>query len=435
MDWKKGWVFFISFLTFLSPLSIEAKVSLSKMNRLDNVEIQSKEDKLLVKFYFKKPLVHLRQPVYFKKSIQVDFPLAYSQPAKQFLKTGDSQISQIYVSQFNSRTMRVRFILDRDEEGDFKKIFHMKKEGASLVVRVDREKSDILQQLLARTAKKFDEEKNNKKLNEGNLGIGGKRSIESRPILLETQQSISKKPEDLPKKIKTTTTKSDDFSKKVKSASIIPNDFPEKIKTATYNKKPKWKSAKGKTGDSSSSIKKTSFGLLQSEGNKESDSVSLVSSGLRMITTLSLVLGLIFLLFFGFKKYVLKNTPFGAGKLVQVLSTSFLAPKKNIALVEVAGEILVLGISDHNISLLTTIREHGRIEEIKNEHGGNAEGADSKQRIPGGTAGETSPASSNAARMFSKYLKQFTGPGSDKQASVDAVTEKIRRHMRKVKTT
>ena len=47
-----------------------------------------------------------------------------------------------------------------------------------------------------------------------------------------------------------------------------------------------------------------------------------------MVTTLSLVLGLIFLLFFGFKKYVLKNTAFGGGKLVQVLSTNFLAPKK-----------------------------------------------------------------------------------------------------------
>jgi len=435
MDWKKSWFFLVSLLTFLSPLSLEAKVSLSKMNRLDNVEIQSKEGKLLVRFYFKKPLVHLRQPIYFKKSIQVDFPLAYSQPAKQFLTTGDSQISQIYVSQFNPRIMRVRFILDRGEVGDLKKIFHMKKEGASLVVRVDREKSDILQQLLARTAKKLESEKNNKKPNEGSFDVEGKRSTESRPVFFEPQQSTSKKPIDLSKKVKNTTPRPDDFSTKVKSASIIPNDLPEKIKTATYNKKPKWKSAKGKTGDSSSAIKKTSFGLLQSEDNNESDSVSLVSSGLRMLTTLSLVLGLIFLLFFGFKKYVLKNTPFGAGKLVQVLSTSFLAPKKNIALVEVAGEILVLGISDHNISLLTTIREHGRIEEIKNEHGGNAEGADSKQRIPGGTAGETSPASSNAARMFSKYLKQFTSPGSDKQASVDAVTEKIRRHMRKVKTT
>ena len=101
-----------------------------------------------------------------------------------------------------------------------------------------------------------------------------------------------------------------------------------------------------------------------------------------MVTTLSLVLGLIFLLFFGFKKYVLKNTAFGGGKLVQVLSTNFLAPKKNIALVEVAGEILVLGVSDQNISLLTSIREPDRIEEINNAHGDNSHGTDWKLGVP-----------------------------------------------------
>ena len=67
----------------------------------------------------------------------------------------------------------------------------------------------------------------------------------------------------------------------------------------------------------------------------------------------------------------MKNTAFGGGNLVQVLSTSFLAPKKNIALVEVAGEILVLGVSDQNISLLTSIREPRRIDEIKSAHGDN----------------------------------------------------------------
>ena len=111
MNWKKGWIFFVSLFTLLSPLSLEAKVNLSNMNRLENVETQFTDEELTIKFFFKKPLVHLRKPIFFEKSIQVDFPLAYSQPAKRFLKTGDSQISQIYVSQFNSRTMRVSFLL------------------------------------------------------------------------------------------------------------------------------------------------------------------------------------------------------------------------------------------------------------------------------------------------------------------------------------
>jgi len=140
-------------------------------------------------------------------------------------------------------------------------------------------------------------------------------------------------------------------------------------------------------------------------------------------------------LFFGFKKYVLKNTAFGGGKLVQVLSTNFLAPKKNIALVEVAGEILVLGVSEQNISLLTSIREPDRIEEIKNAHGDNSHITDWKQGVPNNSDGQTSVAASNAANMFSRYLKQFSGSKSSKQDSVDAVTEKIRRNMGKLRTT
>jgi len=412
MNWKKGWIFIVSLLTLLSPLSIEAKVNLSNMNRLENVETKFTEDELTIKLYFKKPLVHLRKPIFFEKSIQVDFPLAYSQPAKQFLKTGDSQISQIYVSQFNSRTMRVRFILGKNEEGDYKNKFHMERDGDSLIVRVERDETDILGQLLARTTEKINEKRQTNKLNKFNdINIEEKREVKSQPILSDAK--------------KTTPSNSDDLKL----------DSTKKIKTASYNKRPKWKTANNRTGESSSSIKKTSFGLHRPDDKKNSEPVSLLSSGLRMVTTLSLVLGLIFLLFFGFKKYVLKNTAFGGGKLVQVLSTNFLAPKKNIALVEVAGEILVLGVSDQSISLLTSIREPDRIEEIKNAHGDNSHGADWEQGVPKNSAGRTSLASSNAANMFSKYLKQFSGSGSSKQASVDAVTEKIRRNMGKLRAT
>ena len=248
MNWKKGWILFVPLFTLLSPLGLEAKVSLKNMNLLKNVETQSTEDELTIKFYFKKPLVHLRQPLFLKKSIQVDFPLAYSQPAKQFLKTGDSQVSQIYVSQFNSRTMRVRFILEK-EEGDYKNRFHMKREGDSLVVRIDREPADILDQLLARTTEKIKEKKQEKSLNEVGVDFEEKRSIESQPIPFEVKKSILPNSNDL----------------KV--------DLPKQIKTAAYNKKPKWKSDKNKTGESSSPIKKTSSGLLQSKDKKESNPV------------------------------------------------------------------------------------------------------------------------------------------------------------------
>ena len=412
MHWKKGWMFFIPLFTLLSPLDLEAKVNLSNMNLLENVETQSTPDELIIRFDFKKRLGHFKQPVFFEKSIQIDFPFAYSQPAKQFLKTGDSQISQIYVSQFSAQKMRVRFILEKGEERDYKDRFHLQKEDNSLTVRIDRKQVDLLDQLLARTTKKIEEKKQEESLDEAGAGVKNKRSVEPRPARLQAKKSA------------------------LSNSGDLKRGLSAKIKTASFNKEPKWKSDEKKIEKPSSPVKKISFGLLKSGDKRGSNPVDLVSSGFKMMMTLSLVLGLIFILFFGFKKYVLKNTVFGGGgKLVQVLSTNFLAPKKNIALVEVAGEILVLGVSDQNISLLTSIREPGRIDEIKKAHGDSGSDTDWKQGIPGNVAGKVSLASSNAANVFSKYLKQFSGSESDKQASVAAVTEKIRRHMGKVQTT
>ena len=82
MNWKTGWVLFISLVTFFCPLGLEAKVGLKHMNLLEEVETQLTEKELTINFNFKKPLVHLRNPLFLEKSIQVDFPLAYSQPTK-----------------------------------------------------------------------------------------------------------------------------------------------------------------------------------------------------------------------------------------------------------------------------------------------------------------------------------------------------------------
>ncbi len=50
---------------------------------------------------------------------------------------------------------------------------------------------------------------------------------------------------------------------------------------------------------------------------------------------------------------------------VKVLSTSFLGPKKSISIVDVAGELLVLGVTAESITCLTTLDSAEAIDEIK----------------------------------------------------------------------
>jgi flagellar biogenesis protein FliO len=75
----------------------------------------------------------------------------------------------------------------------------------------------------------------------------------------------------------------------------------------------------------------------------------------KMLFALSLVLGLLFLLV-----RVLKRTPLIRNDLptdfdIRVLTTKPISPRKYISLVEIAGEVLALGISESQISYLTKI--------------------------------------------------------------------------------
>jgi flagellar biosynthetic protein FliO len=153
----------------------------------------------------------------------------------------------------------------------------------------------------------------------------------------------------------------------------------------------------------------------------------------RGLAILALVLALMFFIVYVFKKVVLNNSALGGNdKLVKVLSTGFLGPKKTIALVEVAGEVLVLGISDGNISLLTQIHDDERIEKIK---AASAGGLGKIWHRPEGEANPAKPpAGQNNDNPFAKYIKKFS---MDSEAasisSVADVAALIRKNREKVK--
>jgi flagellar biosynthetic protein FliO len=114
-------------------------------------------------------------------------------------------------------------------------------------------------------------------------------------------------------------------------------------------------------------LKTRKAGMFDFGNDLSSKDSDLFSASLKMASMLGLVLGLIFVVFHLFKKFGLKNSVFGGeGKPIKVLSTGFLAPRKSIALVEVAGDVLVIGISNDQISLLSNVQDPERIEKIKN---------------------------------------------------------------------
>jgi flagellar protein FliO/FliZ len=95
---------------------------------------------------------------------------------------------------------------------------------------------------------------------------------------------------------------------------------------------------------------------------------TLFSSSLKTVSALLIVLSLMLMIVYFVKKYLLKEgSLLGMDKQIKVLSTSYIAPKKSINLVEVAGEILVLGMTANNITFLNKIENKETIEKIKRD--------------------------------------------------------------------
>jgi len=394
------------------------------LNLLKNVTTSKVGDGFIVRLEFEKPVGDYREPVFFDKSVQIDFPLAFTKPAKKYFPADSFFTTKVFAAQFDAETLRIRF-LKKDKSDDLQGRFHLARQGRFVVVRLDqagpvpntnsttivksRESDDLMSEdelavFLARASAKIRAQKKKKTL------VTEKLKEISAPAQSRKTEKVEKVADI-----------------KVTRAGMGVEPIVDRIKKAAReNSKPEEDTAKSKNDRSAKNL----FSLKDSKPTGKP--IELIPSGLKMFSMLAVVLGVMFLLFFGFKKYVLKNTMFGGGeKLVNVLGSGFLGPKKNIVLVEVAGEVLVLGMSQDNISLLTNITDPEKIEEIKSKGGKGGSGLNWN---PGSHPPEETRAPVGKA-AFSNYMKQFSGSEkTSKSKSVADVTAQIKQQMGRFKT-
>ncbi|MEK6590141.1 MAG: flagellar biosynthetic protein FliO [Nitrospinota bacterium] len=85
---------------------------------------------------------------------------------------------------------------------------------------------------------------------------------------------------------------------------------------------------------------------------------------MKTIAALGIVIAVVLIISYVAKKYLKKNDiVFGRDKIIRVLGTSYIGVKKAITLLDVAGELLVIGVSHNNITMLTKLE----CEEAKNK--------------------------------------------------------------------
>lgn len=377
------WIF--SLLILFSPVDGWSADS-SANNFLRDVSSSLSDGGLTVRFDFNKPVLNPGKPVFSDTSVLIDIPEASVRPTKRFFYTGDSRIPQIVASRLNSKTLRVQFVLGEklpllDEN------FQIDDQGRSLVVHLFKNEEDVLSEFLARASNRIDSEEDKEEASD--------------PVSV--------------------------------TEAVAPNF--RKPSAAGSNKAFLFKQVANKSSETKITAAPTRT-IDEGRGldlNKPLDPVAIT---VKTFTMFALVLALMFLIFFVFKKYVLKNTIFGGNeKFVRVLGTGFLGPKKSIVMVEVAGEVLVLGISNDNISLLTQIQDKDKIEEIKASRKEVTGGKFWNSRKGNDRVQQEDVGKSRQEQAFANYLKQFSGAPSEKGKSVTEVTDLIRKNLGKLKTS
>ena len=96
----------------------------------------------------------------------------------------------------------------------------------------------------------------------------------------------------------------------------------------------------------------------------------LFSTALKMLAALGLVLGGLGIFFYITKRVLRKDFAGSRDKLIRVLANQYIGLKKSIALVEVPGAVLVIGISGDSIRLLTKIEDTRILDQIYREETG-----------------------------------------------------------------
>ena len=94
----------------------------------------------------------------------------------------------------------------------------------------------------------------------------------------------------------------------------------------------------------------------------------IVSTAFQMLTALGIVLGGLLVAFYFMKRFLKRDIGGSKEQLIKVIASQYIGIKKNISLIEIPGSILVVGVSNDNISLLTKIEDKVVLDVLRQEN-------------------------------------------------------------------
>lgn len=85
-----------------------------------------------------------------------------------------------------------------------------------------------------------------------------------------------------------------------------------------------------------------------------------------MLAALAVVIAMMIGAMYVIKKYFYQSPAAAGGSaMIHVISSCYLGPKSSILLVEILGQAMLLGVTDHQMSILATITDPEALEKLK----------------------------------------------------------------------
>lgn len=292
-----------------------AKADLSSLTRLDGVSVYSDSNEARVVLRFDKKLALKTEPVFFERSVQFDIKDVYVSPAKRKFKLRDSLLTSAVAYQLSPSMVRVRLFTSEDSRS-FKQRWSMSFNDGLMIFKLKKH-DQVIEASHAGPSKEMTS-----------------AVIEAKPNAKETDSVES--------------------VKKLQIEPLKPSDAVEKSGTPSADI----------SRLAGSALKKKGF--LAYKEPQAPESPSTTAMFIKMIASLCLVLSFVFALAWVAKHYLGRfNAIPGYSNAVRVLTTGSIGGKKLISVVDIAGEILILGVTDERITLLSNISDKESIGRIR----------------------------------------------------------------------
>ncbi len=95
------------------------------------------------------------------------------------------------------------------------------------------------------------------------------------------------------------------------------------------------------------------------------DQPDFIATAIKMFSALLLVLGIFMGSFYLLRRVLKRDVAAPGRRFIRIIDRSYIGVKKSVTLVEVSGKVLVLGVTNDHISLLTQIEDPDSVAQLK----------------------------------------------------------------------